>query len=360
MFITFLFVVFLLVIFFSIHIKKLSLESESYDFLNKDFTTQVRGIAIFIIMIGHLIGYIYLYPNFSIPYVHEQVIKFIMDRFILIAVGSFLFLSGYGNWLSIKKQENKNKWIVNKLVKLYIPVGILVFISYFLAYALNLQILFPYWWTAFWNFFILSVVMWSYWYLKVQAMSYTFLFISVKHFKSYALLILSIIFLFYFIVLAYIGVEYKWYISCLCFPFGAIVAEYKKSISDKFKNKIMVLLDFFIISLLILMSFIFRQNKIEFILIIIAMLILACLIMIKLSNIFDLKSKLLKFMGEYSLELYLLHLVLVPFVRNYGNVHNRVINIFSYFFVFILSLIFAPILRYLSDKIINTLKGKIE
>lgn len=306
MFIISMCILFSLTLLLSVKKKELCMEN---DILNKNYTTLIRGIAIFMIMISHLFLFVYFYQNFQQHY-YEKVIMFFICTFTNIAVGIFLFLSGYGNWLSINKHENKNAWIINKIVKFYVPVGILIVLSCILANILHLQTLFPHWWTPIRNFCTLSVVMWSFWYLKVQAMSYVFLFIVIKYFKKNILLILTSLFILYLIICLCHSAEPRWWFTALCFPFGCVVAHYKNFLYDK-SNKIPVWVDLLIISTLIFMFFLLKNN---FIMIFISFL--ACVIMTKLSNNLNLKSKLLNFMGKYSLELYLIHLTLIPILRN--------------------------------------------
>lgn len=351
MFITYAFILFIIILLLSVH-KKTSCINDAYNnILNTNYTTPIRGIAIFIIMIQHLIFFIYLYHNSVIQFYHEKVVLFFVCIFTNIAVGFFLFLSGYGNWFSIKKYENKCLWIINKLVKLYIPVGILVLLSYILASILNLYELFPHWWTAIRNFCTLSVVMWSFWYLKVQALSYVILFIVVKYFEKYKIQALIAFFICYLIIMISLGVDSKWWFTSLCFPLGCLVAKYKDLYIEKY-NKINIWVYFTLICLLIFMQFLLKQDSF-----VVFISLLACIIMTKMSSFCELKSKILNYLGKYSLELFLIHLTLISIIRNlkYRYISDSVTQVILILFI---TIVFSPILKLLSSKLLNIFNKK--
>lgn len=348
MFITFVFISLLIIILFAININFAYLDNISDNILDKNYTTQIRGIAISFIMISHLLYFVYLYPNSNINFYWEKIIMFFIFTFTNISVGIFFFLSGYGNWFSITNKENKNLWVINKLLKIYIPVGILIILSYISTKFLNLNNLFPYWWTPIRNFFYLSTVMWSFWFLKVLAMSYIILFTVEKYIKKNKSIIISFLFLFYIIFCLYLGIESRWWFTSLCFPAGCLFAEHK-NLYIKIFSKVKIWLDTFLISLLILILFLFKSK-----IIMIFISLLACIIVIKSSCFLNFKSKIFKYMGKYSLELYLIHLTLIPIIRNL-RLQSLVISdsILKFLLILSISIIFSPILQNMNNKLLN-------
>ena len=151
---------------------------DTNEYLNKNFTNNVRGLAILTIMISHCIQFIYLFPSGHINLLYYQkVLTFFISIFTSISVGIFFFLSGYGNWFSLNKSTINIKWLINRLLTLYIPVGLLIIFTILLIKIFNMPILYKTWYIPIINFLTLSVVMWSYWYIKVQAMSYIYIYI---------------------------------------------------------------------------------------------------------------------------------------------------------------------------------------
>ena len=83
--------------------------------------------------------------------------------------------------------------------------------------------------------------------------------------------------------------------------------------------------------------------------------LVASIIMIGLSKYIKLNTTVLDFLGKYSLELYLLHLTLIPIIRNICSktIFKGEIGCLS---IFIMSIFLVQILRKCSNSIENYLK----
>lgn len=90
--------------------------------INKDTTTNLKGLAILIVMIGHLVG------------IHRTTIDFDFRYFAAFAVSIFLILSGYG--LSISNLNNGlTDFIKKRMLGVMLPYALAtVFVS--IAYGL--------------------------------------------------------------------------------------------------------------------------------------------------------------------------------------------------------------------------------
>ena len=78
--------------------------------------------------------------------------------------------------------------------------------------------------------------------------------------------------------------------------------------------------------------------------------VIACFAFSLLSVFIQLKSKVLKFLGTHSLEIYLIHFVLMYIVLQI-NYNYAFSNVFNSLLVIILSLVFAFILKIISDRL---------
>lgn len=189
-------------------------------FLNRDVTTQLRGVAMLLILLGHIIAafgdrcFIPLIPNrFTTPWGG-------------VGCAIFLFLSGYGLSESLKKTGLKDYW-KKKISRLVIPYILAIGFFYLsvlfspLANESKKLLLQENWYWAY------------YWFVKYIVIWYVVFWIVHKFDSIHSLLWLLILSIgsFFFIHCEYM-VE-----QSLSFPLGVLVSKKREIIVDRWNMK---------------------------------------------------------------------------------------------------------------------------
>ena len=111
-----------------------------------DDTCVLKGVAIILMFMHHLFAFPdrIIEPNFFVPihtYIHVPLInqdfEFLLGQFGKLCVAIFLFLSGYGTYLSYKSKNTSNeKFVLKKIFRIYkiywqvfiifIPIGLIM------------------------------------------------------------------------------------------------------------------------------------------------------------------------------------------------------------------------------------------
>ena len=347
------FILSILIIFFTITITSIKYihSEQKLTFLEKNFTNSMRGIAIIIIMISHCISEVYyLTPPIKTL---EKTISFCLFIFTKVSVGYFFFISGFGNFFSIKKYNNKINWLHNKVLKIYIPVVLLIIFTWIFAKICNIYEFIPHFITLIKNTLTMTIYgnLRRFWYIKIQVISYIFLYICIKIFKC-NLKILTALFLIFTMSFCLLNLHPVWWYTTLCFPLGVIIAKYKNKIKNLLSKMEFAILNLIFVGVLIYLYCLYKQP-----IIIIFISILSCLIICYLSNILSIKCKIFDFAGQHTLELYLIHLTIIPFI-NYINKDYTYSNIINFILVFMISFAFSPILKLHSKNLFRTFFAK--
>lgn len=197
-------------------------------FLPKETTYSLKGICMVMIIMCH-------------TYIHWQITNppgFMEYLYIRKwgewGSGLFLFLSGYGLFLSINKSERGEitySYIWEKLKKLITPF-IYVWVVYLLLFLLfdrekiKLELLS--------YFFTFAVPYAETWFFRVIVSLYILVYITFKFCKKNVLSVGIIVLLcscYYLYVSKYSGLGRWWYNSIMCFPLGMIIAYFRTTIS---------------------------------------------------------------------------------------------------------------------------------
>ena len=300
--------------------------------LDKNSTTFARGIVILFIVFHHIVQ-------------HTNITNSMLNYLSLIGylcVGVFLFLSGYGNYLSYKNNEgNAERWILKRILRVYIEfwsiwiidLAVVYFIngdSYGIASILNqgLSMTLPYWIN---------------WYLKIQVLVYILFYISFKLFKnrnSEILLIMTILFCGLMILLKY---DSYWWNTIICFGVGNLFAKYKNLIVSGLQkiNKWIALTS----SILVFAIAFIIGCKINYFTVISS--VVFCITITVILYYYEFQSKIINFIGNISLEIYLWHLVLLKLLfRNKEAIINANINL-------LLFMGLSVLLAYITNKLIT-------
>lgn len=299
----------LIIIFLLSFFIKIRIRENQEDYLSKDYTIYVKGILALIVVFCHI--------QFNrINFVGFKVFNYVGD----FAVALFFFLSGYGLISQyIKKGDIYLKSFLKKRVLkimfIYLFFNFIYIVYYLLCNNFESINLLKY------VFIDKKLIVSHSWYIIDILILYILFYIFAKKFnKNYnniskGILICSIIF---GIVLIILGYEECWYVSLLSFYFGFF---YKLFLDKKvnLKNIIFLILCFVILEgMLLLIDFI----NISMVKIYLTALIknLACicfiLIVINLGKIIQFRNPFFKFMGNISLEVYLIHGLFENIFRN--------------------------------------------
>ena len=300
--------------------------------LNKYSTNFTRGVAILFIMFHHLVQQI----NIT-----DSILNY-LNLIGYLCVGVFLFLSGYGNYLSYKNNDgNAETWILKRILRIYIEFWIIWIIDLVAVYFINgdsygitnilsqgLSMTFPYWIN---------------WYLKIQVLAYILFYITFKLFKnrnSEILIVSTIMFCGLMILLKY---DSYWWNTIICFGVGSLFTKYKNLIVSGLQkiNKWIAL----ITSILVFIIFFIIGCKISYFTVISS--VVFCITITVILYYYQFRSKIINFIGGISLEIYLWHLVLLKLLfRNKEAIINTNINLLLFMGLSIL-------LAYITNKLIT-------
>lgn len=339
---------------------------ESPKILEKSVTDTIRGIAIIMIMMAHIVQQ--LGDRLSIPIFGGNYIKLLVFSWGGVGVGLFFLLSGFGNMASLMKSfmnpvSSKVDWILKRLIRLVISfifsfIFVVLFTKFFGVCEYDLKDLCL-------HFIQLKLPDCSTWYLKIQILLYVFIFVSfflaglfrtgeiTRHSAISGIICAVFVFGYAFIANFYMKLPDYWWKTSLCFVVGVFLYLIRDWLVRKQGKKGF---KFGIIAFTLLVfsfSYIFTLRKpLSF-----SNLIFFSGISFALVYFFDLfnvKSNILSKVGNISLELYLIHIGLMNvietkiffFMKEWTTVFNVVIFV-------VLSFILAFITNYLNTKVLK-------
>ncbi len=325
-----------------IGVRKCCLTDHS-DFFSKESTNWLRGIAIIFIMLAHY------FASINSPWIFQTTGS--------LGVALFFLLSGFGLMAQKQKRSDYYKgFIVKRIFRIVVPF----IIAFAFCCVMFLICGFSFENNLFFEFFTLSLPDTINWYLKIQMIMYIVFWLLMlalknKSNKLFVVIIFSVSLI--YMAIAYIsGIETYWFSSTLYFPLGMLLAMYKDKLYALINKK-------YIISVLIsIVLFIAGFGLLYFIggsvfyemLYTLSVVLIFITILVKVHG----NSKILLFMGNYSLELYLSHTIIYKLL-----VFVDAGNILWFFAAIIASVLLAVLIKKLSDLIvsgINTLSNKVK
>ena len=191
-------------------------------FMSKTNTMSLRGLAILVVVIHHLGQRL----DDSLP-----LMVYLLNFFIgYLAVGLFFFLSGYGNFIFISRNEkastrDKFSWIVRRFIDLLVIFYVAEAMA-LVCEVLTRQDLKP----NLWGLITFSLPNWDTWYIKIQLLLYVLMFIAwipSKLTKIHRILLLTMLVSAAIIIMNVCGLSDYWWNTMLCFPAGALLAHYR-------------------------------------------------------------------------------------------------------------------------------------
>lgn len=302
------------------------LKNNDNEFMNKESTDAIRGLSIIIIILNH----------------YCQVVQdnsYIGRAFMYsgsISVGFFFFISGYANYLSIKRNNQGIEWLKKRIINICSVVLIILFIYYIHSLFRN---------SDYYNMY--SFIISGRWYIKVLLITYVIFYLNFTYMKRYNVILLWIISILYIIIMKKIQYPSFWYNSILCFPLGVLLAKHKKTVIDVLKklNKL-IIIPFFIVFAILEVKAISEYSKYE-----IAVSISFIALITIYSYYFKIKSKILSVIGIYSLEIYLCHSDIIKILYREYKIPN---DYKMFIIVIITTMIMSYCIKLVVDKwIIN-------
>lgn len=326
--------------------KGYNMSNQYNEFLAKDKTDVIRGIAIISIILYHLtisgISNLLLFPF--------QFMQF-------CGVATFFLLSGYALMEQYQSRKNYlNGFLLKKLSRIYFSY-ILMFIPY-LIYELCINSKIN------WIEELLGILTFSFeghrlWYLCAQVIFYIafYLIFRINKIDNKMKVFLTFIFIgLYTVLCVLLKFDKIWYFNAFYFPIGLIVSYNKRIIFD-FLNKFKVLIA--ILSGLLLLSIYFVLFKFGYnfgnlnlyIPLQIVYVFCAVIFLIVLSFFVNKKLKLLALVGTYSMELYITHSIIVMGIYDYKL--KSPVEIVVYF---VASIIFSIVIKFIVQKVFKNKK----
>lgn len=184
-------------------------------FLNRNYTNLLRGVCMVMIVYGHT-------ANEFTEVLAKYHLGFLLEsgRF---ATGVFLFLSGYGLTLSIKRNIIDGSYIRRHLQKLLLPYFtfwmfyfLIGFLCGFPSTQNNICI----------DFIFLKMPNVDTWFFRTILVLYVLYFSLARYLKTYAGIGIAVIIFAYITILIYYEVSSWWWNTIMCFPVGILYANF--------------------------------------------------------------------------------------------------------------------------------------
>ncbi len=239
-----------------------------------------------------------------------------------IGVAIFLFLSGFGLNESYKINGIEDYW-QKKILRVVLPYALFRFVCLLVNFDTN------------WLDFLLDIVCYksSYWYIDFTMRCYLVFWIGRKYFAKHTILILMIFSLYTFFAMDALRAE-----QALSFPLGVLVSLKYDYIQEWSKSKLYVLMSLF--GLVGMTSLVIKQfayirslqgtNYYTIVELGIKLpLAITCMIVLSMLPIRFKHSLVLGFCGVLSLELYLVHMRVIPMLVENSFMQGWVVIIIS-------------------------------
>lgn len=307
---------------------------EISNFLDMDATLTMRGVGMLFIVFTHMAA-ANVCPDTYFYYVSG-----------VIGVGICFLVSGYGLHISYNKKPDylKRFWLP-KLLRLVLPF-LMAYIIYWVLKVISGE-------TVQLSSIINGLLTFTFpgttlWYLKIQLMMYaafyfSYRFITKRNIKIACVFALTVI---YIVIAASFGLKQFWYNTCLFFPAGLLLAEYQERILSVIRRTAVffwVVCGFIGIYGLL---YLFGRMNLDFLIDTVYMLFFCAILLWGVQHFAH--SIVLGKIGKYSIEVYLLHIVL-------SGPWSDATNPIAYLLVPLISVLVGIPVHYFSEKVTKAL-----
>ena len=271
-------------------------------------------------------------------------------------VSVFFFLSGYGLYVqNERKVSYLDNFLVKRLSKILTPY-IIISIIYLIYRSINGQVLSS-------SFFIDlfkkgSTVIYNGWFVDIIILMYIFFYISFRVFtnKTIAILVNTVLIIFYIVLAIKLGYGFWWYNSSLPFVLGLVWAKNKEKIDRLLKK-------YYFIPLVSVTVLLFVSHQYSFILQKFHLVdnysyalaanidnVIFTIFFILIVRKIDFSNKYLLFLGKISFELYMIHGLVMSIFGKYF-VTSRLNDVIFTILVLIVSISLARVINVIIKKI---------
>lgn len=326
--------------------------------MSKDTTLTLRGVAIIGIVLHHLTQY---FENLG-----PLFVPFNQSGYILTAL--FFLFSGWGCYYSLRSLDKKLcadgssgeaksallptlKWTVVHCLRVILDFVVIFIINVVLFQIFNVDADLSVK-TTVRELFTMTQPTWVSWYPKIQLLCYVILGVSYLLSKKHKEIVALAVVLVYIAITWTLGFQSMWYTSVLCFPIGLIAAKYLPALRlKKWQFALAAVVCGIGFSALFILQIRYYTNLFRFL-----SAPLFCLCVMALTGIVNFNNAGLKYVGNISFEIYLIHLMFIRIFTHFGTETNLSIAAIT-----ILTVLFAiPVNRFvvwLVGKIKTPAKG---
>lgn len=260
--------------------------------LDYEDTYNLRGIVMLMIIVGH--SFLRYPVGDDAYYFPAWLSRLHMELWGSLGVSVFLFLSGYGLFLSLSKRAGTidKKYLLSKVSRLFEPLVIYWIVELPVLFIFSRNELTP---QIFWEIITFSIhPHLDNWFFKVIVATYVVTICLFKSRLSQGKIVIALFAaaLVYMVTMAALGFGEWWFNTILCFPLGALVA-YKYDAFEKLPTLVVCSAAMLVIAMLYLAFYNRIVLHIAF--------VFLCIYLLRLVKI---RSRLLFFIGMNSLVFY--------------------------------------------------------
>ena len=316
-----------------------SVHRNQTDSLSQDITLSIRGVGMLLIVFVHGIEN-YINPQTFFIYVSG-----------VLGVAACFLVSGYGLHKSFARKGNYLKgFLQTKTLRMLLPYAVLYIV--YLVFSLCFGDI-PSLFVIARELLTLQMDDILLWYLKVQLLCYVIFYLCYRFIPGSKARIAAVFggIALWIILGVLLDFGVSWYNTCLFFPLGLLLAEYEKPILGLLKKPAVILVNAGATVMLFAVIYFFGRFSLDLMYDWIYMLVFNAALIGMLLYIRG--SRLLNAFGKYSMEIYLLHLLLLkedPFSLFHSD------SGLSYLLLTALSLLTAIPLYYLCNQLLMPIK----
>ena len=328
------------------------------DYLNRERTTGLKGLLALGVLLSHMIPASNLFSN--------RIIIAMFSSLGYLSVSVFFFMSGYGIMAQYQKNQEKylGSFLKNRVLSIYLlSVFLIVLYSVFHAVIGQGDSVFE----IFQSFLIGRTIINNGWYLQIVLLFYILWFICTKYIKNpqKQFLVLCVLIACYMVV-GVLTLSKTWYECSICFLIGIFWQKNREKIdiwmeTNKRERLLLFVAAAIVFTATYMLSFktLIPSNKVLDSLLHVVTAVISSSLFVVLTlmiNIFFakarfLESNTLRFIGERSMEIYVLQgIPLVLFAETVFNIGNSFLYILAVAVVTaLLSIILHPLIRYITN-----------